>query len=939
LLSPNDSSFLTATRATYVIQAAYKRHMIQISAHRATAAMQIETVWRMYSCRSVFLRKNSAICNIQSAYRSYVARRNLQAKRDFSATVMQKVIRGRKARRNYEVMLTQHFAASVIQTAWGKYNDKKAAALLLSIILIQKHVRLFHGEKMAAATLIQTHVRSRQARQVAMSKQIAKIAHAATVIQCFYRKFAARCLFLQLAAERHTHQAQMAIQDRIMNGYKRYNSTESAASMSIRDCCSSESMGPHQYYKLYSINMSPGDKIDICAFFIQISYKTYICRKNFLIARAAAVTIQQNWRAYSWRPDNHCVRAIVDEECIEVERTARPVKPLLTKRLRIIAAVLVQAWWRAKIERKKYYSTKAQKKSANTLSTGSGNGEPASKPSQETVASYFFLFSLPHIIPGWNTAPDKNTIPRTKKVVDATIQIQRWWRARQETPVVSELVLSKVQSSDVEFPVTRKQYLRQMRNIMNSVCLLQKHWRRKLVCIYAFRHSMAFLIQSRVRVMLQQNDLAHMKNGFHLFQLKWRKYSRSPKFLECIGRRNKGLCLFQSLVKYHHIRRKKVKAATILQCKWRMVARKTAYLRQRKLATRLQMRWRRHQLQCRIMFAVKTRCATVLQRRWRVYHSRKRYGQKRYASIIFQKIFRRFSSKLAYDRTRKGFIVLQQLARGGFHSKTQAAIILQKQHRLWSALKTFRVARSAAIHIQKPWRKSLCQSHYSKMRRGFKSLQAQAKREFSTKMAAAKFIQTSTRMMLGKSMYKQHRHATIALQSQWRRHFFQRKLAIQLQGFAILQAKAKRLLSLKASAVTVLQRQWRMVIARVAFQTCRAGSIQIQKQYRKVLDRSAYVRMVTGFTTLQSFAKLWFRIKDTCAVKLQAAARRAADRRRFLAQLLATIKVQSAFRAYIQRRNFSVLCWLRSIAATMIASWWRKVGHWISMVVVKCLVL
>ena len=875
-----------------------------------------------------------------------------------------------------------------------------------------------------------------------MAKQ--RVSKAAIVIQSCYRVFVAHRLLQEKAAAHHTMKVHAAIQQRLTNGYKRYDSLISDSSVSIRGF-GSESMDTHMQYQLCSIQTFPADRTEFSAFFIQLAYRAHLCRRSFLKSRSAAVSVQRIWRAYSRRPDNHCVRAIVDDECVEVERTARSTQVVWLKKLRTIAAILVQSWWRATIQRKKYLlvnktrSRHHEENSSTTKMTGrrvaiSSIMESADKASSEAFVPRFFLFD-PEVV---------FSLPKTitnclAAVHGADAQLAGKDKSVEDTQATNERIDSR-KNSEAQYPVTTMQYLQQLRLIVHSVCLLQHCWRQKLLRVYEMKQRMAtrieaiargiqcrrhlqctraaIVIQRRVRAISLQADLRCMKNGFVCLQQEWRKYSAMPEFKARIKRRNRGLAIFQRAVAYHflvktvaaaaiqsqwrqrrgflalqrlakHRFQKKTGASVVLQRARRMHYARSTYLHSRRMATRVQSQWRRfacHRLYhkqhsgfvlLQIMakesfqkkiFATKTKSAVLLQRfqrmkskradyctiyagaqslqklakksfakkstsatclssHWRGYKMRNSYSQMRLGSICIQRTLRRFACQLAYGKMRKGFVSLQLLAKQAYQTKAQAALTLQRHQRMACSLEKYTAARAAAVFVQSRWRRFFYQSQYNIMSRGFESLQLLARQRFVTKTKAAVLLQQFVRMCLASSTYRHQRLGAIALQSHWRRHSCQSRLSLQLRGFGALQMQAKKQFQLKCSSSVLIQRHYRMVSARSAFNSIRAASILIQKQCRKALCRCAYKTMRRGFSTLQFLAKLWFRLKNTCAVKIQAETRRIAGRKRFLKHLQAAVKIQSTFRGFVQRRNFAVLRWLRSIAATMISGWWRRVSH------------
>ena len=1012
---------------------------------REQSAVRLQAAWRQTTQRNVFLEKVWAAFVIQAAYRNYegkkshergqmvriiqaawlqyqARRKEIAVLRFKSATAIQSFSRGTAARKAFEVMLQTHSAASMIQLAWDRYRDEKAASLYRSIVFLQKTARGFLGRKEALL--------NRQKLSAALTLQKwwdtmtvkLSIIKAATTIQAQYRVILACRLAQQRAAELHTMRVHAAIQQRLANGYRRYDSLVSDTSMSLR--------------LLGSVSMESytANKTEFSAVYIQITYRAHLCRLKFLQARAAAVTVQRIWRAYSRRPDNHGVRAIVHEECIEIERTARPSQLVWVKRFRSIAAILVQSWWRMSIQRRTYLhrhtraedspaenligrrvaissileSSPRNKHGGNLHDTEqtrevaiSGVIQSADRGSKEAVVPTFLLFnpevvfSLPRRITNClvSTKATDSQLADEEKSVLAAIRIQNWWRIQRSIMRTTvAFALSQVNSAETcQFSTAH--YLHQMRLMIQSVCLLQALWRRTLSRVKSKKESMstkiasivrgmqcrrnlqcnhaATVIQRRAQVMFLQHRLRCMKDGFVGLQKEWRKYAAVPEFKARIARRDQGLTIFQRAITHWFL--VKSKAAVTIQQEWRL---------RRSMVICLQTQWRRFscrqlynkqragcvllQIKAKTVFQIKTFTVLALQNQWRMASMKAKYEQKRLCAKYLQTAWRAFSSRSNYKRLVKGFTALQILGKESFATKSTSAVVLQKYHRMTSeradyvtartgvlglqvlAKATFQKKLMSIILLQKNWkghqlrklyaqkrlgsicienafRRLSCQLSYGKMRKGFVSLQLLVKQSYRDKRAVK--LQQFARMHLAKTAFSHQRSGAINLQSHWRRYLCHQKFSLQKRGFLALQMKAKKILEVKHISCTLVQRHWRMISTRASYKKSRLASILIQKYSRKSTSRRAFKTMRRGFTTLQGLAKLWFRIKNTCAVKIQAVARQNAGRKRFTKQLQAAVSIQSAFRGFVQRRNYQVLRWLRSIAATMISGWWRRVSY------------
>lgn len=1143
----------------------------------AEQAMHAEPFkWLGLSCHAVTLQKtyrgvcarrryhallgsNVAACLIQKCWDDY---RERKATNLYNAIVLvQRVYRGHQVRQPLDAFLHSGRAGCCYlnQGHFSAHGKLTAEKRVTAAVVIQNWVhRLMKNKRMtAASTKIQSCYRTSAVRSNFQNKMAAVLKMQAfwrrsmcflaftrlrqylTSFQSIYRGFAARCRIQRNLKAAHTIKfwyqtrkaelCRLALENAAQERCRRQNSLISDSSVSMHDFGDENSaVDVTREYQLCSILTFPADKTELSAILVQTNYRTYATRQTYLGLRSAVIKIQSSWRVYSNLERNICTRAVVHAEGIEVERMARPHQVVWLKKLRTLAGILVQCWWRAKTQRRKYLLIRkemaeqrekevlafqnskfgkggiANEKQESTSSTSTNTTRKVTSPKHFWLFNPEVVLSLPASFASCldSVQPmDALCGEKHRRATASAQKIQRCWLARKA--LVQRKEASKVLQNEKEYvatePVTRSQIHKHLLLINSSVTCLQAWWRLNLQQIHTEKVAKATKIESFMRGALARRFVIRllsairiqrqycvwsakakyltMRQGFISLQREWSRYLCLPEFRARIAKRNRAIIALQRCVrrriqdkidsaitlqrqwrfrrgiislqrrtKRRH--RAKTRASCLIQKTWRMLQMKSAFTRFKTVATRLQSQWRKFRgvlafqkqrigfVQLQLLWAQKfqarTNAAICLQRQWRMSATMIAYGQERSAATLLSKAWRRHSCQLAYknmysaimtlQRVAKGrfversehavllqrlwrthsrrrdylkvrgaLLTLQKIAKERFFSKTAAAILLQKTWKMQQVRKNFSLIVLSSIRIQQLKRRSACRSSYNKMRRGFLALQKRTKQGLESKTQAAVVLQRNLRteatfkkyaakrkaairvqsqwrrfsvsrkykeMCLGfcelqrvaSRSYKKKRESVIVLQSwirmhfartmhkslksgaiwaqrQWRRNMCKRRFIVQLNGFSACQRIAKQHYRKRSSSATFIQSFWRMTSARFTYKQQRAASIVLQTCYRGARCKANYAVMRPGFTSLQVLAKLWFRIKKTCAVKIQAATRRMLCRKRYQVQILSVVRIQSAFRGFVHRRNLAVLRWLHSIASTMIASWWRRISY------------
>lgn len=489
------------------------------------------------------------------------------------------------------------------------------------------------------------------------------------------------------------------------------------------------------------------------------------------------------------------------------------------------------------------------------------------------------------------------------------------------------------------------------------------------------------VIQQFVRAMFVRIGYVAMHRGFLGFQMEWFRYSNQPEYRKKIEKRDHGLSILQRLAKKQFqnrteatttIQRKyrvwkrqqqRLYASILIQKQWRCIQARSTFSKTRKSIFSLQTTFRRNA--CSSRFQKMARGFLALQT-----IARRNYDWKRKteSSVTIQRHIRRYILKAKYTKMYNGFISFQNFARQQHQTKTTSVLLLQKHQRMTSKWRAFNKLRSGTILvqsrqrgivaratyekqlrgfvvfqkafklwfdrktnmlatvIQSEWRRFRAQSSYQKMRIGFSKVQEYAKHHFMQKMTAAIILERNWRMHSAKTQFCQQRRGAIYQQKTWRGYSFRSRYTTQCRGFVALQQIWKGHFDKKVNAAIMLQRESRMEKALREYNRFVRGVKAFQTVQRRLACQRAYAKMRSGFLLLQELLKVRFRVKSAAAVSLQAETRRFLVRKHFEASITSVVKVQSVFRGFVERRNLVVLRWLRSVAATMLASWWRRVS-------------
>jgi myosin heavy subunit len=122
--------------AAHLIQVKWRAHSWHVS--QKDSATEIQRIFRGYSCRSAFKRSIQSALRLQKIWRGKMARSDLQ-RNHFAATVLQCVWRKFSAQLNYHLDLLEIVIVQSAVRSW--YARRKASQRRIAALTIQKIAR------------------------------------------------------------------------------------------------------------------------------------------------------------------------------------------------------------------------------------------------------------------------------------------------------------------------------------------------------------------------------------------------------------------------------------------------------------------------------------------------------------------------------------------------------------------------------------------------------------------------------------------------------------------------------------------------------------------------------------------------------------------------------------------------------------------------------
>uniref|UniRef100_A0A671PR28 Abnormal spindle-like microcephaly-associated protein homolog n=1 Tax=Sinocyclocheilus anshuiensis TaxID=1608454 RepID=A0A671PR28_9TELE len=885
------SHYVHLRQATITLQAIYRGSKVRQNLRQEhQAATIIQSQFRMHKVCIAFLAAKCAAIIIQQQYRAYRVGKCMQAtylQMKNAAVVIQSAFRGMKVR---SYLRKSHQAATVIQAHFRghsqlkKYQRQQWAASVLQqrfrAVMTKNTVMKEYIAVKTAAICIQSAFRGMMVR-----KQIAERHKSAKMIQKTYRAYKQRRDYLTLRnATIHVQQQYRAIVS-ARQQHKRYCSLRSAA-------ITLQSM-----YRGLRVRKEI-DRKHKAASVIQAMYKMYRTRVPFQAMKLAALVIQRQYRC-------HLLRKEARENFLKLWRSATAIQAIYrgnrTRRdiARInFAATVIQRKYLAHKQRKRFLSIRA--------------------------AVEFCQRHYRSVLVARRDRRDYVANRRAVVAIQATfrgMQVRRQIRREHEAATI-------IQSH------VRKHILKlRFQRLRRAVCTVQQRFRankmmRREMAALQEQKSAALILQAAYRGMKSRQTLKQMHQAATTVQATFRAYSARKRYLamKCaaivIQRRFRATKVAKQqrkhfLEMYH--------GALVLQACYRGLKVRRQLLQQRQAAVLIQSYFRRHKemvkyqamrlsaiiIQSHYRSYIQAtadrenylhlrKSAIVLQAAFRGHSLRRQLAEKQEASIIIQAAFRMYQQRSAFKRHRWAAKVLQQRFRSRKlrDERSKAARTIQSYLRMAVQRQRFLKEKAAAIAIQSAYRGHCARVQHARMQanaaviqKWYRSLKLVQKDRngFVALKQATLTLQSALRGMLARRLAKR-RWAAIKIQSVIRMHVH-RKCYVTLR-----------------SSVLKLQTHYRMFVAQRRYRRLQAATVTLQKHYRAhratVEQRSSYLKTLQSIKILQARVRGHIEYRRFQRLRASAITIQVCNSPYLYSQITATVKIQSAFRGFSQRRRY-----------------------------------
>ncbi|CAJ1061171.1 abnormal spindle-like microcephaly-associated protein [Xyrichtys novacula] len=779
-------------------------------------------------------------------------------------------------------------AARVIQGAWRKYK-------------LKKDLQLFKERNMAAAK-IQSLVRS-----FLQKRRVRRQNRAAVIIQSAWRGYAARNRMrlekeAQLRALKHKAATLIQTQWRMfstMRAYQRlrYHAIVVQAQWRMKRAASA-------YGRIYW-----------AATVLQKHTRSRALgrrdRERFLSLRAAAVRIQRGyrrWKTEKTAKENHAAKVIqaafkrwYQEKM--VEKNAAAVRIQSWYRMQTClhqyrkikrSAVLIQARYRGRAQRRRFERLKLQHHSAAVIQSAFRGH--AVRKQVERMRSAALIIQR-----GFRASVKRDTERRMfVRMRRAAVIIQAAYRGKvaRESLRKRHKAAAAIQAAFRKY-AARRRYLA----LRRAASLIQRKYRATLLARetkkdYDALRDAALTVQAIWRGRAVRERIEKWHHCATLIQAHYRRHRAETEF------------------------RSKKAAALVIQRRYRAckVAQETqkSYLRLRAACVTLQARFRG--MRVRRELEKKHLAATVIQSSFRMFVCKKRYVLLQSAAIITQSRYRALlvcrAQRNQYRELKQAAVKIQAVYRGfrvrqDLKKRHNAARAIQAQFRMHKTRMAYLATKCAAIIIQERYRAKLLRNQQMQKLRVMKSaavvIQAayrgRAARKMVAKMnRAATIIQRKFFTIRDRKRFLALREAAVICQRRYRAvilarkdrldYLSKRRAAVCLQA-ACRGWKVRKELRSQQAAATIIQSHFRMHQQRNSYRRLHWAANVLQVRYR------ANKTMRAEMDALKA--------KKHAAVVLQAAFRGMKSRRVIKQKHQAAALIQRAYRAHREHEQYQTL--------------------------------
>ncbi|XP_056379418.1 abnormal spindle-like microcephaly-associated protein [Hyla sarda] len=847
------------------------------------AIVVIQSSYRGFKVRRQLRKQNAATIVIQSAVRRYLAQKGFEKIKKATLTIQRRyraVLTGRKERQKY---LQLCLMVTKIQAIWRGRKDRleilrlhKAASLMQSYY--RMHVCQTKYKTLKQATeLIQMRYRAYLSQKCQRSQYLRTKA-AITVLQAAYRGWKTRKSILDL------HKAACTIQGyyrsyRIKKQYHKWRMGTTTIQRWYRTAIAARRQRTEYVQlrrtviKLQSVYRGRKTRQRVMQMQKSVTlilsiYRMHKQRVEYLKIRQSAVVIQQRYRTVLQGRK-------VQDEYVNLKK----------------AAYTVQAAWRGRSARKRI-----------------GRMHVAAA----VIQSQYLMFK------------QRCYFNKLRRV---TIAVQRRYRACQEKNKQRILYCNIRRAALCIQSSYRTMQLRHQFQAKRCAARIIQWAVRSLIERRRFLalQRAAVIVQRRVRLKRlgdhHRQEFIKLKRAVLVLQAAYRGFRERKK----LQHMHSAAIVVQALFRMHRTKKyyRNLKCASItIQSHYRSyrsaLHTREEFLELRESAIKLQAAYRG--AKTRQAITKMHKAASKIQTAYRMYRSKQNYEQTQWAVRVVQQRYRakkmRDFEVLRYSFIRDATICIQAGCRGWLvrkelRNQKRAAMIIQRQFRMYVERSLYLELKETTIRIQRLYRATVATRrhyrNYRSMRKAASHIQAyyrgyKIRKELGHKHKMAAKIQAYFRMHRSLVVYRAQREAACKIQMWYRSVIECRRVQgqfLKMRSSAVtIQAgfrgvRVRRNINAMNKAATVIQSGFRMYVYHAYYKSLIKATRTIQQRYREKKSRDRDLHFYQ--TTRRS------------AVLLQAAFRGAKVRRQIKCMHHSATSVQKCVKAYLQRKEYRKL--------------------------------
>ncbi|XP_058890747.1 abnormal spindle-like microcephaly-associated protein isoform X2 [Acipenser ruthenus] len=957
LMNDEVKRYNTMKNAAVSIQSAFRGMKIRKQLKEMkNAARLIQRRYKAFRARQQYLSLKAAAVVVQQRYRAHTSAR-LQQEQYCSvraaAISLQAAYKGMVVRKE---IVKRHQAATVIQAAFRMHRVMiPFQAMRLAAVLIQRQYRAYiqgRNERVLflkyrnSATLIQAAYRGMRLRQ-----QLRDEHKAAAIIQAQFRMYQQNSYYKKLQwASKVVQQRYRACKERDAE-VQIYKSKKQAA---VVVQSAFRGMKSRQYVK----------DMHKAATAIQRKFKAHSARKWYLSLKAAAVVIQQKYRAliverqlreeYS----SLCCAAITIQAVYRGLRTRKHIQQMHH------AATVIQAAYRMHRVQLKF---QAMRLSAVIIQLYYMSCRQGKKDREKYLQLRKSALTIQSAFRG------KKVRQNLAKMHKAATIIQACYRMHRQKSDFKRLSwAAKVFQQRYRALRTRDAEVQRYNKIRKAVSCIQAAFRAKRERELTNRKRAAQRVQSFLKMCVQRRQFLQQKAAAVVLQSAFRGYRTRV----CYRAMRLSAVVIQRWYRaYKVVQKQKAEyqaikqAAVTVQSAFRgMTARTLA--KQKRAAIKIQSVL--HMAVHRRKYIKLWSAAVTLQAHYRAVVTKRKYTSYKTAILTLQKHYRAHQAKKlqrsAYLKTLRSIHLLQATIRGYIARKRiqmlkKSVVKIQAFYRGHAERRKFLHYKYSATIIQKHYRAYLLQKAeremYLKVKTSATVLQAMLRgyiaRRLAKKMRAAQKIQAWYKGCITRREYRKTQKAIAAVRGCVQTRIIRNRFLMLCRSVGIIQRRWREtietrkthqeFIKIRSSAVKI-QAAWRGYSTRKQHDKEQKAACLIQALYRGFVQRQNFQQQRNAALTLQKYVRAWQtgkterlkfeRIKNA-SVSLQAYCRgwlvrkriteetQAKQRLRFTAAAyhhVCAMKIQRMFRSHLalkrgRQQMHSVICIQRWITSKL----------------------